>query len=165
MLRVNKQGVLMASIDELKDFIVEAKSKAYIGGGTAQPPSRTGAHDIGYQRDRWRYLDSYFGGTDFAGQETVWFGDDTRWVMNYFGHVVRPDLIDAERAGIVIKTALETMYREKRHFLGGMQYRHAYGTYIGTSRGDTQHFSGREVIFVDGDEAYELDYRGGLIVP
>lgn len=165
MLPGNKQGVLMASIEQLKDFIVEAKSKTYVGGGRAHAPSRVGSRDIGYQRDQWRYLDSYFGGTDFAGQETVWLEDDTRWAMNYFGRVIRPDLIDAERAGIVIKAALETMYREKRHFLGGMEYRHAYGYYIDSSRGDTGHFSGREVIFVDGDEAYELDYRGGLIVP
>ncbi len=163
MLPGNKQGVLMASIEQLKDFIVEAKSKTYVGGGVTRP--RAGSRDIGYQRDRWRYLDSYFGGTDFAGQETVWFEDDTRWAANYFGRVIRSDLIDAERAGIVIKAALETMYREKRHFLGGMEYRHAYGYYIDSSRGDTGHFSGREVIFVDGEEAYELDYRGGLIVP
>ena len=57
------------------------------------------------------------------------------------------------------------MYREKRHFLGGMEYQHAYGCYVDSSRGGTDHFSGRETIFVDGEEAYELDYRGGLIVP
>jgi len=27
------------------------------------------------------------------------------------------------------------------------------------------HFRGREVILVGGGEAYELDYRGGLIIP
>ena len=36
---------------------------------------------------------------------------------------------------------------------------------IDSSRGETDHFSGRETIFVDGEEAYELDYRGGLIIP
>lgn len=153
----------MTALDGLKDFIVEAKSNTYVGGGVAHASSRPGSHDLGYGRDRWRYLDSYFGGTDFAGQETVWQDGEPRWAMNYFGRIIRPDLIDGEKAGLVIKAALQTMYREKRHFLGGMEYRHTYGYYIDTSRGDTAHFSSHEIIFVDGEEAYELDYRGGLI--
>ncbi|MDK1376205.1 MULTISPECIES: DUF5680 domain-containing protein [unclassified Sinorhizobium] len=155
----------MFSIEELTDFIVEAKSKTYAGDGAALPASRPGARDIGHQRGAWRYLDSYFGGTDFAGQEAVWHDGKPRWAMNYFGRITRPDLIDARRAGAVIKAALQTMYHDKRHFLGGMEYQHAYGCYIDSSRGGTNHFSGREVIFVDGEEAYELDYRGGLMVP
>ncbi|WP_429808777.1 DUF5680 domain-containing protein [Ensifer sp. B1-9] len=153
----------MTELNGLTDFIVEAKANAYVGGGMARAPSRPGSRDIGYERDRWRYLDSYFGGTDFAGQETVWQEEEPRWAMNYFGRIIRPDLIDGEKAGLVIKAALRTMYQEKRHFLGGMEFRHAHGYYIDSSRGDTGHFSGHEVIFVDGEEAYELDYRGGLI--
>lgn len=153
----------MTALEQLKDFIVEAKTNAYVGGGLPRPSSRPGSRDIGYDRDNWRYLDSYFGGTDFAGQETVWQGGEPRWAMNYFGHILRPDLINAEKAGLVIKAALQAMYREKRHFLGGMEFRHAHGYYIDSNRGDTEHFSGHEVIFVDGEEAYELDYRGGLI--
>lgn len=153
----------MTELNGLTDFIVEAKANAYVGGGMARAPSRPGSRDIGYERDRWRYLDSYFGGTDFAGQETVWQEEEPRWAMNYFGRIIRPDLIDGEKAGLVIKAALRAMYQEKRHFLGGMEFRHAHGYYIDSSRGDTGHFSGHEVIFVDGEEAYELDYRGGLI--
>lgn len=153
----------MAALEQLKDFIVEAKSKTYVGGGVPRPSSRQGSHDIGYETGSWRYLDSYCGGTDFAGQETVWQDGEPRWAMNYFGRIMRPELITGEKAGLVIKAALQAMYREKRHFLGGMEFRHAHGYYIDSSRGDTEHFSGREVIFVDGEEAYELDYRGGLI--
>ncbi|WEX78625.1 DUF5680 domain-containing protein [Sinorhizobium numidicum] len=155
----------MVSIEELRDFVVEAKSKTYVGNGTMLPACRPGSNDIGHERGAWRYLDSYFGGTDFAGQETVWHDGKPRWAMNYFGRIVRPDLIDAQRTGIIIKAALQAMYREKGHFLGGMAYQHAYGCYIDSSSGETEHFSGRETIFVDGEEAYELNYRGGLIVP
>lgn len=153
----------MVALQHLKDFIVEAKSNAYVGGGMPRASSRPGSRDIGYDRGGWCYLDSYFGGTDFAGQETVWHDEEPFWVMNYFGRIIRPDLIDAEKAGIVIKSALKAMYLEKQHFLGGMEYRHAHGYYIDRSDGDTRHFTGHEVIFVDGEEAYDLDYRGGLI--
>ncbi|MEI2301694.1 DUF5680 domain-containing protein [Ensifer sp. MJa1] len=153
----------MIALERLKDFIVEAKANTYVGDGMPRPSSRPGSHDIGYEKDNWRYLDSYFGGTDFAGQEAVWLDGEPHWAMNYFGRIIRPDLINAEKAGVVIKAALQAMYREKRHFLGGMELRHAHGYYIDSSRGDTGHFSGHETIFVDGEEAYELEYRGGLI--
>lgn len=110
-------------------------------------------------------MDSYFGGSDFAGQETVWYDGEPRWAMNYFGRIVRPNIIDARRAGTVIRAALQTMYRQKGHFLGGMEYHHVNGCYVDSCRGETDHFRGRKTIFVNGVQAYELDYRGGLIVP
>ena len=149
--------------DELNKVVVRAKAATYVGGGPKAKASRTGSHDLGWSEGEWRYLDSYFGGTDFAGQETVWQNDEPHWAMNYFGRIIRPDLINGEKAGVVIRAALQAMYRDKRHFLGGTEFRHAHGYYIDNSRGDTAHFSGHEVIFVDGEEAYELDYRGGLI--
>ena len=129
----------------LNDFIVEAKSRTYVGGGSPRPSCRPGSHDIGYERGEWRYLDSYFGGTDFCGQETVWLNGEPIWAMNYFGHIIEPGLIDGSRAGAVIKAALSSMYSDKKRFL------------------DDDHFRGVEMIIVEERRAYELDYRGGLI--
>ena len=147
----------------LNDFIVEAKSKTYVGGGSALPASRPGSHDIGYERGEWRYLDSYFGGTDFAGQETVWLNGEPIWAMNYFGHIIEPGLIDGSRAGTVIKAALSAMYAQEMRFLGGMEFDHEFGFYVDRSEGDCSHFRGTEMIIVDERRCYELDYRGGLI--
>jgi hypothetical protein len=155
----------MRDLDELTAFIVEAKAKTYVGGGTTLPSCRQASHDIGHVRDGWSYLDSYFGGTDFAGQEVVWDTGTPIWAMNYFGRVILPDLIDGARAGAVIKAALASMYAQHGRFLGGMRYAHKHGLYVDDSDGDTAHFRGREIIIVDGREAYELDYHGGLIRP
>ncbi len=148
---------------ELNGFIVEAKSQTYVAGAKAQPSNRIGAHDIGYKRGIWRYLDSYFGGTDFAGQEVVWLEEKPVWAMNYFGRIVEPAIIDATVAGTIIRVALSQLYKQGR-FLGGMTFNHALGNYIDTSEGDCSHFRGHEFIEVDGRKAYELDYRGGLII-
>ncbi|MBB4190185.1 hypothetical protein GGE45_000570 [Rhizobium aethiopicum] len=148
----------------LSDFIVEAKAATYVGGGVPRPPCRLGAHDIGYFSGDWRYLDSYFGGTDFAGQEVVWFAGEPVWAMNYFGCVVASDLIDGRAAGTVIKAALSAMYREGR-FLGGMEFNHPFGRYVDRSEGGCERFSGHEYIMVAGRKAYVLDYRGGLVTP
>ncbi|TIX89510.1 DUF5680 domain-containing protein [Rhizobium sp. P44RR-XXIV] len=155
----------MPDLAELNDFIVTAKSETYVGDGERLPSCRSGSHDIGYASGRWRYLDSYFGGTDFAGQELVWHDGEPVWAMNYFGHIVEPDLIDGHRAGMVIKSALLRLYLDEKRFLGGYEFEHAFGRYVDQSSGDCAHFIGQEVIMVADRRAYELDYRGGLVVP
>jgi hypothetical protein len=84
--------------------------------------------------------------------------------MNYYGYVLRPDLIDAGRAGATIKAALSAMYEEGR-FLGGFDWTGEHGRYEDRSTGDCTHFHGREAILVGETEAYRLDYFGGLIKP
>jgi len=151
--------------EALHKFIVAAKSETYVANATCLPPCRPGSHDIGYESGRWRYLDSYFGGSDFAGQEVVWFSGEPVWAMNYFGRIVDPDLIDAAKAGCVIKAALLHLYVDQQRFLGGLEFEHAFGRYTDRTLGSFERFSGQERILVDGRTAYELDYRGGLIVP
>ena len=155
----------MPDLAELNDFIVIAKAETYVGDGERLPSCRNGSHDIGFVSGRWRYLDSYFGGTDFAGQEIVWYDDEPIWAMNYFGHIIMPDLINGTRAGMVIKAALMRLYLDEKRFLGGYEFQHAYGRYIDQCTGACDHFIGHEAIMVADCKAYELDYRGGLIVP
>jgi hypothetical protein len=150
--------------DGLEAFIVTAKSATYVGNGEKIAPSRRGSHDLKFEQGRWRYLDSYFGGTDFLGQETVWDSGEPVWSMLYYGYITRPDLIDGMRAGATIKEALSAMYREGR-FLGGWDFTGPHGVYRDTSTGTVEHFHGRETIAVGGIEAYALDYFGGLVKP
>lgn len=152
------------SLNHLEAFIVRAKAQTYAGDGAARPPCRPGAHDLGYDDGAWSYLDSYFGGTDFLGQEVVWRDGEPLWAMNYYGRILDPARIDASRAGAVIKAALLALYREGR-FLGGFEWTTQNGIYRDDSVGDVASFTGREGIFVDGIEAYRLDYCGGLIKP
>jgi hypothetical protein len=148
--------------DEMNAVIVRAKAATYVGGGTRSDPCRVGSHDIAWAEGEWRYLDSYFGGTDFLGQEVLWHRHKPIWAMNYYGYVLRSDLIDAGRAGATIKAALSALYGEGR-FLGGFEWEGAHGRYVDTNRGGPEQFRGREVILVEGVEAYALDYFGGLV--
>ena len=64
----------------LEEFIVQAKSATYVGGGNkSSTPTRIGSHDLGFQSGDWNYIDSYFGGTDFIGQEVVWHQGIPLW--------------------------------------------------------------------------------------
>lgn len=151
-------------IHELNTAVVRAKAATYVGGGAKMPSCRRGSHDLSWSDGDWHYLDSYFGGTDFLGQEVLWRAGEPVWSMNYYGHVSRPDLIDAARAGETIKAALSAMYAEGR-FLGGFDWAGPHGRYRDRSEGNAACFRGQEVIEVGGVRAYALDYFGGLVKP
>ncbi len=141
---------------------MRAKAATYVGGGAKIPSCRPGSHDLKFVDGDWVYLDSYFGGADFIGEETVWYAGEPVWAMNYYGYILRPDLITPAHAGHMIKASLSRMYTEGR-FLGGFQYHEDDFTYFDTSEGEFSHFTGREWIQREGVKAYELVYHGGLI--
>lgn len=146
----------------LEKFVVAAKAACYVGDGETSVSSRAGSHDLGYQHGDWRYLDSYFGGTDFLGQEVVWHHGEPVWAMNYYGYILRDDLIDSSQAGAMIKSSLATLYGQGR-FLGGFEHRIDDLIYRDTNAGNVNAFRGVETILRDDVEVYRLDYHGGLI--
>lgn len=147
---------------KLHDFIVRAKAATYVGDGKPSPSCRAGSHDLQFVDGDWVYLDSYFGGSDFIGQEVVWFAGQAVWAMNYYGYILKPELLSAAEAGQMIRASLSRMYQENR-FLGGFRHQEKSLVYVDTSQGTVDHFSGREWIERDGVRAYELLYHGGLI--
>ena len=149
-------------INELDAFIVKAKSSTYVGDGEHTTSCRVGSHDLRFISGEWAYLDSYFGGTDFIGEEVIYFDDKPVWAMNYYGRILRDDLITASQTGQMIKASLSLMYKEGR-FLGGFQHTENQFTYEDASEGNVEHFHGREFIRYGQDIAYELVYHGGLI--
>ena len=147
---------------ELNTFIVRAKAATYVGGGAKIASCRPASHDLQFVDGEWSYLDTYFGGTDFIGEEAVWHAGQPMWAMNYHGYILKPELIGAVQAGQIIKASLSRMYAEGR-FLGGFQYSLGGFTYTDTSNGDVTRFAGREWIGHHGLKVYELVYHGGLI--
>jgi hypothetical protein len=154
----------MHSIDisALNAFIVRAKADSYVGNGEHSGASRLGSHDLRFTDGKWSYHDSYFGGSDFIGEEVVYFEGQPVWAMNYYGRILRTNLLTAQQAGQMIKESLSQMYKEGR-FLGGFEFTANNLTYKDTSEGTADSFQGRELIFSGNETAYELLYHGGLI--
>jgi hypothetical protein len=150
------------SLPDLHAFIVRAKAATYVGSGAKSPSCRPMSHDLKFDDGTWSYLDSYFGGTDFIGEEAVWFDGRPVWTMNYYGYILKPELITPAQAGQMIKASLSRMYTENR-FLGGFRHGEGEFTYFDTSEGDFCRFTGREWIERGGVKAYELVYHGGLV--
>jgi hypothetical protein len=149
---------------DLHAFAIRAKKATYIGSGAKAPSSRLGSHDLTYAEGDWRYRDSYFGGTDFLGQEVIWLRDTPVWAMNYHGYILRDDLSDAAKAGATLKEALAQPNTQGR-LLDNLIWQGPFGLYAITSSGNITRFKGRETITVAGTVAYALDYQGGLINP
>ncbi len=132
-----------------------------MAGGVKDQPSRPGSHDLSFHEGDWTYRDSYFGGTDFIGQEVVWFKGEPVWSMTYYGYILRPDLIDGVRAGQTIMAALSTEQSQGR-LIDNFEWSGPHGHFSISSEGTIEHFKGRETITVDSVVAYALDYMGGM---
>ncbi len=145
-------------------FLIRAKKSTYVAGGMKDSPSRPGSHDLTFREGDWTYRDSYFGGTDFLGQETVWFGDDPVWSMLYYGYILRPDLIDGDRAAQTLRAALSQENAQGR-LLDNFEWSGPHGLFRIQSEGTVEQFKGRETIAVNGTVAYALDYMGGVVKP
>jgi hypothetical protein len=153
---------MQTDITELNAFIVRAKAETYVGSGEHSTSSRLGSHDLRFTEGDWAYQDSYFGGSDFIGEEVVYFAGQPIWAMNYYGRITRTDLLTAAQAGEIIKTSLSKLYKQGR-FLGGFKYIENDLTYLDASEGEADHFQGREIIIRGQEIAYELLYHGGMI--
>ncbi len=152
------------SLQELNQFIVQAKAATYVGNGQAIKPCREKSHDLSFQAGAFSYLDSYFGGSDFIGQEVVYYESEPVWAMNYYGKIIKPEAITAAEAGQIIKASLSQLYQQER-FLGGFECTINGLTYTDTNQGDLESFTGKEWISRRELRVYELVYHGGLIKP
>jgi hypothetical protein len=150
----------MTSLLALTRFIITAKKATYIASDSPVASSRPGSHDLTYEASPYAYRDSYFGGTDFVGQEVVWLRAEPIWAMNYYGYILRPDLITPTQAGNILKAALS-----QPHAQGRLLDNFEHENYKIQSQGTVAHFSGTEAITLNGALAYQLDYHGGLIKP
>jgi len=151
------------TLEQLTAFIVRAKAATYVGGGAPATASRPGSHDLQFREGDFAYLDSYFGGSDFIGEEVVYYEGRPVWAMNYYGHIIEPALISAAETGQMIKASLSKMYLQGR-FLGGFEYALADDTYTDTNTGDVRSFTGLEWIVRGKVKVYELYCHGGLIL-
>ncbi len=170
---------------ELKRFLVKAKRNSYAAGipGVAGP--RAGAQDIAFEEGDCRYLDSYYGGLQFLGQETVWYKGVAVWGMNYWGETIdaalaavsnasgQADLQSSEDIGLPVfemsgflKEALMAV-GEEAPFRGPWELKRRFGSreaaYHCHWTGDFSGFTGEETIAVDDRAIFRLFFHGGVI--
>jgi Domain of unknown function (DUF5680) len=90
------------ALDKLHSFIVKAKANTYAGNGNASLSYRPHSYDLQFHEDDFSYLDSYFGGTDFLGQEVIYYQNEPIWAMNYYGRILEPELISRKSMALLV---------------------------------------------------------------
>ncbi|OJX40486.1 MAG: hypothetical protein BGO78_05690 [Chloroflexi bacterium 44-23] len=142
------------------NFLIKAKQNTYAADGPLIRSSRPGSIDLAYTEEPFRYLDSYFGGFQFIGEEMVWYQEKTVWGMNYLGHI----LVENPPADFAhfLKSALlqvpqEMPYRGPEEFVSGDF------CYTCSVDGSINWFRGKEFVFFNGQKIYQLYFHGGEV--
>lgn len=155
------------NVDQLAEFLVEAKKRTYAGDGENVPPQRPGFKELELTIGDWNYRDSYAGFFVFQGQEVVCYQGIPVWAMAYSGGMLpeyqhNNDL--ATQTFAFLKRALLRIEAE-RPFRGPQRFRDEDKEYYNFNQEDIAQFTGREEIIFGKKKVYQLDYVGGIILP
>ena len=150
---------------DLQNFLIEAKKETY-ANGTAEKvnPTRRGSSDYEYKNDKYSYHDTYFGGTDFQGQEVVYQQDDTPiWGMIYYGRTLDESLSEEAMDNALRPALMQVGEDDTIPVRGPKEFENQGYKYTFEVTGDLTNFEGEETIEKEGKKIYTLKCHGGMI--
>lgn len=149
----------------LIEFLKESKKQTYANANVKKAPSsRLGSNDYHFEKDNMIYHDTYFGSTNFLGEEVVYYNNKPIWAMNYHGITVDSSLSE-EAMDQALRPAL-MMVGEDNDILplrGPSKLENNGYTYLFSSTGTIEEFEGKEEIYKDKKLIYKLTCHGGSI--
>ena len=145
---------------ELSHFLATAKQKTYAGGMNAQLGPASNGHILEYSEGDFIYVDTYFGGFHFLGEEVVSHKGSPVWGMNYYGKMMVNEI--PEGFNQFLRQALLRVPREAP-FRGPGIYHSGSMLYTCSWKGKLNGFEGYEIIADNGTDLYKLLFHGGEI--
>ncbi len=146
--------------EDLVLFLVKAKKQRWQQNAELVEDGN-GWKTFQFEESVFTYTDTWIGGERFAGRETVSFRNNPVWVLQYYGEK-HPHLIDQETLHTFLQDALQ-LVDTTEPVRGPRDYRKGQLMYYHTPRGDVLKCSGREIVYLRGEEAYTLQYHGGVV--
>ena len=156
-------------INLLKGFLIDAKKETYANSNALKSePSRMGSKDYHFEYETegclMSYHDTFFGGTNFIGEEIVYLDNAAKWGMNYYGKTLNESLsesaIDEVLRPALMKVGEDSSILPVR---GPSRFENDEWLYTFKSNGTLEDFSGVEEIYKDGELVYQLNCTGGII--
>jgi len=140
-------------------FLCRAKKNTYAANGNSEDveSSRQCSRDLFYGDGKYEYLDSYFGGERFIGEEVLYVNKAPFWAMNYSGRV-----LDRNFSGDFLKECL-TAVKSDKPYRGPEILQNGNFTYHCNVKGEFDWFQGEEQIFFQNMKVYECLFHGGII--
>ena len=150
---------------DLHNFLIEAKKETYANENVEKVKStRRGSHDYEYTKDNWTYHDTYFGGTDFQGQEVVYRQADTPiWGMIYYGKTLDESLSEEAMDKALRPALMQVGQDDVIPVRGPKEFENKGYQYTFKVTGDLTSFEGEETIEKEGNKVYTLKCHGGII--
>ena len=151
---------------ELEQFLIEAKKQTYANENVKkQSSSRKGSHDYEYESGKYLYHDTYFGGTNFMGEEVVYEkeNDTPIWGMNYYGNTLDENLSEEAMDKALRPALMQVGEDDTLPVRGPKEYKNGEYRYSFQVTGDFNHFEGVETIYKEETKVYELKCHGGFI--
>ena len=150
---------------DLQNFLIEAKKETYANGTVEKVKStRRGSSDYEYKNDKYSYHDTYFGGTDFQGQEVVYQQDDTPiWGMIYYGRTLDESLSEEAMDNALRPALMQVGEDDTIPVRGPKEFENQGYKYTFEVTGDLTNFEGEETIEKEGKKIYTLKCHGGMI--
>ncbi|MCY6484089.1 DUF5680 domain-containing protein [Clostridium aestuarii] len=143
--------------EDIIQFLCTAKKSTYADKGAEVESFRPNSHDLQYIEGNLRYIDTYLGGEQFAGEEALWKDDIPIWGMNYNGRIIGEGF-----SGKFLKEALALVPKEYP-YRGPMVYQNGQYKYHCIVNGEFEWFQGYEEIFLNDIKVYECIFNGGCI--
>ena len=144
--------------NEIVDFLIKAKKATYAGKGPETTSSRPKSHDLQYEENNLKYIDTYLGGVQFAGEEALWNNDVPFWSMNYMGRVLADGF-----SGDFLKEALSSVPKDMP-YRGPVRHENGNYLYKCSVEGDFNWFTGYEEIYCNDVKIYECYFHGCSII-
>lgn len=142
----------------IKIFLVKAKQNTYATGENEITASQTNSHDFCYEDGEYVYMDTYFGGQKFIGEERVWIKDNIVWAMNYYGQGLHENFDVTFLKEALSKVVVSMPFRGPEFYQKG-EY-----MYQCQMQGDFDCFTGEERIYCRQEKVYVCTFHGGSIL-
>ncbi len=152
-----KPDILCSEQIAIIDFLINAKKRTYAGKGPESKSIRPCSHDLEYREGELLYIDTFYGGEAFSGEEVVWVKNTPVYAMNYCGRVIGDNF-----SGDFLKTALLSVPRDMP-YRGPSIFEEQGFVYQCKASGNMAWFQGYEDICYENSRIYECYFHGGII--
>lgn len=150
---------------DIREFLIEAKKQTYANENVKkQASSRKASHDYEYSNGIMLYHDTYFGGTNFMGEEVVYENEDTPiWGMNYYGVTLDQSLSEEAMDKALRPALMQVGSDDTLPVRGPKVYINGEYKYTFDVSGNLESFEGEESIYKNDQKVYTLKCHGGSI--
>ena len=146
------------SLNDFKEFLLTAHQNTYANSAAKRiKSSRMGSKDYNFEQGDFAYHDTYFGESDFIGEEVVYFQDIPVWGMNYYGFsdkpidkILRPFLMQEPWKELPVRGPEHSVIKEHEYV-------------IEKKEGSLERFVAEERMELDGKVTYRCFLHGGLL--